>query len=603
VVNSTSPTCTLSGSVTQPSVAARVARKSESQATPNGDPHEVIPSSYQPSPMVQYRSVALATVSHKQLPMIAGAAAVMGTPVPTRAPSRTVALGTVDDLTAARRRASEVMSAVVSSPKRGETERAARLSAAVDDTAVQKTVAMLPPSPDNTLPEFFDMIVAGEHAPAMCHTQPRKSVDMQRYWEKRRVQNSLRRLLESLQECFELEVGKETTMLKQTAMLGAMAHDELRRIWRGEGNIRMGLSEEAFTQGLEVLGAWPPELSAADRREVFTALLASSAAAVRALSLGQPLPKEVTRRMLQSGFQRIPFNLPDFPVPAHIVVVSELVTGETVSEVADVIAQTFSMEYTGLDHVKDFFLCGLLSLEEIQAALPFVAASSVVEEAVRRVVTVGTRKFTAREWQLLVEEPSGVDQPEMQQPPPPTHPRQPPSPGTMPLETPIDSPVARYRQLSQLPAEPVAFAVVTEANEKPSANDHKVEPIISPHEETNNGNYVNHVINWGTTHWATGAEQDASGMPPGHQADIGAGTRGVGQDVDHQLESAQPVPAAPVVPHSSMPRFHDDPLRHINVDLHHECTGPFLATAFVRCCQLYDAHRDENFCTQPRRAA
>jgi len=485
---------------------------------------------------------------------------------------------------------------------------------------------MLPPSPDNTLPDFFDMIVAGERAPALCHTQPRRSVDMQRYWEKRRVQNSLRRLLESLQECFDGEGGKETTMLEQTAMLGGVAHDELRRIWsEGSGNMRMGLSEKAFTQGLELLSAWPPELSAADRREVFTALLASSVAAVRALSLGQPLPMGVTKRMLQSGLQRIPFNLPDFPVPAYLVVGTDPVTGKTLSEVADAIAQTFSIDYTGLDHVKDFFLCGLLSLEEIQAALPFVAASSVVEEAVRQVIGVGRDYFTSREWQLLVEEPSGEDHPEMQQPPPPPQPGQPPLPGNMPQETPrpvnaghsaLDSPVSRYCQFSPMPSEPAACAVISEVNEKPSADEKpsaivsvtRSEPIAhqNHHEETNSGHCAHHVINWGTTQWATGAEQDASGLPPGHQADVGAGTRGNGQEIGQQPETALHVPSVPAVvaPHSSMPYFHDDPLRcGINVDLHHECTGPFLATAFVRCCQLYDAHRDDRCRSQPRRAA
>jgi len=637
VVNSTSPTCTLSGSVAQPSMVAtipgtpasleyravRAARTNESQATPKSEPHEVIPSSYQPSPMVQYRSVALTTVSHKQLPMISGAAAViMGTPVPTRAPSRTIAPGSVDDLTAARRRPSEVMShPVVSSPQRGEPERAVRVSAAVDDTAVQKTVAMLPPSPDNTLPEFFDMIVAGERKPAMCHSEPRRSVDVQRYWEKRRVQNSLRRLLESLQECFDVEGGK------QTAMLGAVAHDELRRIWRGEGssNIRGGLNEEAFTEGLELLGAWPPELSAADRREVFTALLASSAASVRALSLGQPLPLEVTKRMLCSGLQSIPFNLPDFPVPAHLVL-----QGCSVSEVADAIAHTFSMEYTGLDRVKDFFLCGLLSLEEIQAALPFVVASSLVEEAVSRVVAFGREYFTSREWLLLVEdvrialqEPSGDEQHEMQPPPPPpTQTAQ--TVQDMLQETPrpveaghapIESPVPRFRQLSptMLPEEGVAFAVVTEAAEMPSANEHKAEPRLSHHEETtpvrlqeqaNSGGH--YVINWGTTQWAAGAEHDAaSGLPPGHQADardlVGAGTRNGQDGGDQPPQITQPAQPPPTVPQSP-PFFPDDPLRWISMDLHNECLGPFLATAFVRCCQLYDAHRDE-WHSQPRRAA
>merc|ERR1719487_1325362 len=68
---------------------------------------------------------------------------------------------------------------------------------------IANAVSMLPPSPPNTLTEFLDSVVTGELIPAMCH--PNTRIDTGRFWGNRRVQNSLRRLLEALEERFRCE--------------------------------------------------------------------------------------------------------------------------------------------------------------------------------------------------------------------------------------------------------------------------------------------------------------------------------------------------------------------------------------------------------------
>lgn len=279
------------------------------------------------------------------------------------------------------------------------------------DIAIQSAVAMLPPSPPNTLADFLQGVVSGEIEPAMCHREPR--IDTARYWEKRRVQNSLRRLLESLQEKFGID-GND-----RSVSLGGTAYDAL-QLWmqrtlqgdryRGQNAASgpLAMTEDYFERGLAALGVWPPEMSMPDRCEVFVALLAPSVAAVRALTMSQPLPKDLSRRMFCEGMARVPFNVPDFPVPTHLLGAS--VAGDTpstskVNSAARAIASVFCQEHSGIDRVQDFFLCGLISLEEIQVALLKLLPLSVIEEAVLKIIRVGAMHFTAHEWEVLVHAP------------------------------------------------------------------------------------------------------------------------------------------------------------------------------------------------------
>ena len=60
--------------------------------------------------------------------------------------------------------------------------------------------------------------------------------------------------------------------------------------------------------------------------------------------------------------------------------------GEQRNSVTEAVATTFCLEKTGTDKTKDFFVCGLLSLEEIQMGLPRLLPTAVVEDAVIRVI-------------------------------------------------------------------------------------------------------------------------------------------------------------------------------------------------------------------------
>jgi len=491
----------------------------------------------------------------------------------------------------------------------------------IDDVAIQNTVAMLPPSPGNTLADFLAGVVSGDIEPAMCHSSEAR-LDPTRYWEKRRVQNSLRRLLEALQECvaadIEMPVGDLSAKAFDQALQMAPS------VGRMDAAMTSSLDEGAFNRALEALGAWPPELSAADRCEVFAALRTPSVAAVRALSKGQPLPAELTRRMFCESLARVPFNLPDFPVPTHLLRSSGNIG---VLDVAEAVATAFCMEPTGLEHVKDFFLCGLLSLEEIQAALPFHAAERLVEEAVSRIIRAGAEHFTMREWQSLViaartspppeagmadiveEELPQASAPSCEQLPclssPAPQYRQVPAAPPVQVQAPVlatfqpmqgdgASPLAAATSLASAEDRKVFEAAQQGAPSRPQPTPVSHVPMTEPLpcRQPRSEDPVRfrmgqgqHVINWSTTPWG----RSSAGMDNGHQADQGAGFL-AGQQQQPQQQQGLSLTVSPA---NRSRAGSEDAVRLISMDMHNECLGPFLALAFVRCCQLYEVRAGE----------
>eukprot|EP00747_Dinoflagellata_sp_TGD_P215370 gnl/TRDRNA2_/TRDRNA2_88076_c0_seq1.p1 gnl/TRDRNA2_/TRDRNA2_88076_c0~~gnl/TRDRNA2_/TRDRNA2_88076_c0_seq1.p1 ORF type:complete len:802 (+),score=98.24 gnl/TRDRNA2_/TRDRNA2_88076_c0_seq1:42-2447(+) len=461
------------------------------------------------------------------------------------------------------------------------------------------------PSPEpplnlhNSLAKFLEGVAAGEIVPPMCKIET--DIDPQRYHMKRSTQNQLRRLLEHLQECLyggDIAPGAE---------LGNLAFDKLAR--QPGGLQLLSLSEQAFISGLSQIGQQNSHdcdfLGRGDRQEVFAALLAPSSAAVKGLNLGQPVPTELTRRLLCEGLTRVPFNLPDFPVQMHCF--RALNTPSKV-EVADLVASIFSAESTGIDQVKDWYLTGLLSLEEIQASLPMIYPHSLVDEAAMRIVRIGLRYFTEREWSTLVicVRPEAVplmqaaSEAEAQ-----THAASYSTLDadlTMPLESEGENTHAPDRDLGS-PARGSTDGGVSTPPTAPPVSERLLASPATDLESTpqsllnvaSSGRENGHLCDWSINTWRTppsggGLSGETTTGSRSHQADQGAGgpsgRRGANGCRVSEVDRSQ---GSELHPMGTEKRTlcHDDLAVWVSLELHNECRGPFLARAFVRCCQLY----------------
>jgi len=491
----------------------------------------------------------------------------------------------------------------------------------------------------------------------MCNNETR--IDTGRYWEKRRVQVSLRRMLEALQERFSMSDEEF-----QAERLGGVVYDAL--MAKAQDFTRFcgapnGLDEKTFTRALDNLSAWPPEMSEEDRSEVFLALTVPSSNFVGIVASGQPPAKELTKRMFCEGLSRVPYNVPDFPVPTHLLSQQpppdRKYPEKAVAEVAQSIAGTFSTTALGLDHVKDFFLCGLLSLEEIQVALPRLVPQSLVEEAIMKIIRKSATYFTQREWHKLVtsvrmhpegevstrqrepEQPTLESPPRAQEPLPPlvaspvpkvepprecepkgleykANPDLCPAPGPPPKGTQavsLDSPSVLPPSAVVMAARPGAMVAIApdlddhgdSSPELPSSGSRplppgaRTEPLpyrdipkepvtVLSHEVASSqpyrGEYSGFIVDWSSIEMLRGDSQGGA-APSGHQADEGAGTPQAGSSILSAAEIAQATQTGRL--------GGDDPVAWISLEMQNECHGPYLARAFQRCCQLYEARRDE----------
>jgi len=263
-----------------------------------------------------------------------------------------------------------------------------------------------PSEPQNYVARFFRDASSDPGSSVSLAVTPR--MDVAQYWEKRRVQNVLRRVLEAIQERFNLDGEVQSGDFGTVFDIVAQRSEHEHRRGPLDSHSEISLPEPPFIAALDALGLWPPELSPEDRSEIFHALLVPSIAAARGvLSEKTPMRNGLTRRLFREGFECVPFNLPDFPVPTHLMTSAlqlplEKFTSEQRNAVTEAVATTFCLEKTGVDKAKDFFMCGLLSLEEIQMGLPRLLPHAVVEDAVTRVIRKGAPLMSAEEWHNLV---------------------------------------------------------------------------------------------------------------------------------------------------------------------------------------------------------
>eukprot|EP00929_Paragymnodinium_shiwhaense_P002254 TRINITY_DN102458_c0_g1_i1.p1 TRINITY_DN102458_c0_g1~~TRINITY_DN102458_c0_g1_i1.p1 ORF type:complete len:967 (-),score=111.43 TRINITY_DN102458_c0_g1_i1:138-3038(-) len=513
-----------------------------------------------------------------------------------------------------------------------------------DDPQLQGGIGMIPPSPPNTLADFLSGVCSGDIQPVMVRKDVQ--VDNDRYWEKRRVQSLLRRVLESLQDnVFNGNRVAGDSLVVENAF-DQMVADTRSLQPSSSGTSVLGLKEEAFIEALERMQAWPPELSAEDKREVFLAFLVPTSTDVMSLCRGprgQPLDTFLDRRRFCKGVDRIPFNVPDFPVPTH------LLESRSTIDVAAAIKQEF-VDKDGAMTMKDFYLCGLVSMEEIQISLPWLVPLSDVEQAVKSIISAGLARFSEEEFDKLVRFPLLLLN------------------GMAALTAPIEAGAICLEDISGIHlfyqedtvwfggkdnvvsgdgekrrvvavdhrggvvtvdtpltnAYPRGTVIQIEPGEQDSQitaaipEDEVVDPATSRLPETQNVGHSeesmrdahaevaeaparasHHVCDWSTAgsctqppSFLTSAGGEASFVSLGsgadsgsHQADQGAGT---GQGVDQPKSTVGLALAFRAAEQTGQPGVQDNNPRTISLEQHTECRGPFLTKAFVRCCELFE---------------
>jgi len=481
---------------------------------------------------------------------------------------------------------------------------------------VSHTLAMLPASPPNTLVAFLADVAAGNLKPASAHVETR--IDTARFWENRRVQNSLRRVLEALQEHFDIMQPEE---------LGNKAFEAMMRKAQNRGRLGFStLDEASFSRALLDLNLWPSEMTEDDRTEAFLALTHPNAKGVVNILPPEGIGKmstELNNSRFCEGLSRVPYNLPDFPVPT-IYLNTEYTCGnsskpnkEKVLEVCYKIAEIFCESTIGLERVKDYFLCGLLSCEEIQACLGLdcLVPAALVDDAVMKIIRNTAKYFTHNEWQEMVHNVrmnpdlnGEVVAAERQHTMP--EPMSEPADETQPQDA-LESRV-QADPLSNFMAEDLtSISIVTSEHQNQSFEDFTSENRTlaagartdpsdrptspSPSREllkedvvipvlSQMRNRMDPVVDWSTPQHRTLVENGSSERVA--DADEGAGTqhsRSYMAEASLETETSQILQ----VGRETLPG--DDPVAWISLEMQNECRGPYLSKAFRRCCQIFQS--------------
>eukprot|EP00931_Biecheleriopsis_adriatica_P083454 TRINITY_DN5703_c0_g1_i1.p1 TRINITY_DN5703_c0_g1~~TRINITY_DN5703_c0_g1_i1.p1 ORF type:complete len:854 (+),score=152.64 TRINITY_DN5703_c0_g1_i1:46-2607(+) len=529
----------------------------------------------------------------------------------------------------------------------------------------QSMTGMLP-QPENRVLAYWQEALRN---PALAAT---RRPDRNWYFEKRRVQNHLRRLLEELQERLGLDSREAVATDLDQVFKYLVAQAKALGCLDANGEI----PDRHLSIVLETLSLWPPELSPTDRSEVTAALHVPSVQAANNIVTGrQQFRTSVSAQDFREGLVKVPFNLPDFPVPAHLLswTMQRPFVQEHRQAAAEAVATCFSLSRTGLEPVKDFFLTGLISLEEIQRALLRLVPLALVEEAVTRIIRRAAPFFTSEEWHDLVIVPLeacrdvtypyeqvGIGaSPVIDQAVKPaaysseTKPTTTANDEALPEAAPVSlsSPKVQQRVLRPGPGASRAddatpgpdgtppgvapgFAVgePTSSPWQPLRFRNRCEPVTEPlpcreireepvqfmtsdqlssvvYDDYASGMSFSRVVDWTTASLPSGTarpriqpaasegcqtERNAGRTP--HQADVGAGARLSWGTSCFKKELADSlryvnVEDVPTEGSSMGPCGGADPVSLINLQIHNECGGPYLAFAFARCCELYERRR------------
>eukprot|EP00928_Gymnodinium_smaydae_P004693 TRINITY_DN11599_c0_g1_i1.p1 TRINITY_DN11599_c0_g1~~TRINITY_DN11599_c0_g1_i1.p1 ORF type:complete len:750 (-),score=97.73 TRINITY_DN11599_c0_g1_i1:94-2307(-) len=446
---------------------------------------------------------------------------------------------------------------------------------------------------DNAFFYFLQDVANGHCVPAECRRKG--SFDTGHYWYKKKLQNFMRRFIENLQNVFGVD---EAWAMKNPYGLADIVYDAMLQQaatdFPGLQGADVGFDAGQFWILLKATGGADVTMTRNDHIEIFRAMMVSRKQDIEDLQPSRgahPLNDRLRRVDLQNGLYRIPFNLTEYPVPKYMEV-----HGKSVDEIARMIAKALT---TG-NH-RDFYLCGLMSIEEVQISLPWLVPLDDIQLALKEIIVAGWESFTSLERGQLVYEPLAEAENDRNvseaAPAPPSPVREEPDEGDL-VSNPPSPPASRHRDLVAEGAPSLDFPTRNDGDsgggcqvrldESPPSRAALNASLgaLTPDEPTPEPEplqraasieqvYFNppvRICNWNTS------KSEHSRVT---EADQGAGSP--------QPEPPQIEPASQTFGAANLNVSVEDDLFHgIALRLHPECIGPFLRNALVRCCEIYN---------------
>lgn len=400
------------------------------------------------------------------------------------------------------------------------------------------------------------------------------------YWHARRIQNSVRRFLEHLEESHVVSklqmkergryraVNDSLRPQKQYEQLHSSIFTRILESVNRQAKDKSDawLEEREFCDVCEKLKLWPSEMEPSDKVEVFSALMITSQKSGRNFRtlygaknlVWSQTNAVITQQTFCEGLSDVPFNLPDFPVPEYYFSQLEKKApspsgGSKIDVVAAVVALFLpqSDAFNSLNNMKDYFFSDLVSVEEIQVALPRLWPVKIVVDACTWIIRCAVPYFSSHQWESLVKDvrqKNYNDSMEAQA----VHQHNTHGQDQAGEISPKSSPKEKVRRPPQTcPLPP------REIDERPLQMFYPFRVKAQ----------TKRLIDWSTVSEIAPADRGAGGQAPS--------------------KWATPTGATDVM--------------WLSAELHPEIRGPFLYAAFAKCCELYNSRCDLQRRPQRRR--
>jgi len=468
-----------------------------------------------------------------------------------------------------------------------------------DEPLVEETEFTIPAAIQRAMQSLAPQTPEGGNAFAafLLGEEPAKVIA---YWEARRIQNSARRFLERLEESklmqqvSKKENGKgrfhvvnQSRPQKQYEQSFPYIFEKLAEEVLGRKN--GVLNEQQFIEACTAYKLWPSELEYTDKIEVFCALALASQDGAKSfrMTYGEKGCDWKDCRLVMShttfcdGLTDVPYNLPDFPVPEHFFETDPKVRspkGNLKIEIAQAITGLFLPDSDGMNKMKDFFCSDLVSVEEIQVSLSTLWPIKLVVEASTWIIRCAAPHLTNDQWSILVKDVRQRNYDES-------------------IKASANHQAQQVQEMNNLDTtnEPI---MIVESPKNSLENRNQMDMMGSSKQQQEIFGAGSSTTKASSSVTRPRKVPQTCPLPP-REIDETAVSYPYDPPVRRYVDWTHPSEIAPADQGAgglasnkyTNPNLNND-VMWLSAELHSEIRGPFLARAFVKCCEVYDTRCD-----------